>query len=145
VKPAICNENLKGNVTAFRQGKRDFNVQELNDIKLYLLKCKDHLENATFYEGSLLKYKVLSCFAEDFQDELLDHMLVRMNAAISIVVLLKDKKVVLKSNKDICNINLCKIATVLCDSACIESEDSVIEGKITQKFLKFTTQLKPCI
>ena len=41
MKPTICiNENVK----SYSEGKRDFSVSELNDIKLYLLKYKDQLE-----------------------------------------------------------------------------------------------------
>lgn len=144
MKPAICNNNLQANIKAFREGKRDFNPQELNDIKLYLLKYKDHLESTQFFTGSLQEYSVASCFANNFQEELLDHMINKLQAAISIVVVMDEKAVLLKLNKNICNINLCKLAKLLCDSDCIEPAENIVQGKLTEKFLKFTTKLSPC-
>ena len=92
MKPAICNNNLQANIKAFREGKRDFNPQELNDIKLYLLKYKDHLESTQFFTGSLQEYSVASCFANNFQEELLDHMINKLQAAISIVVVMDENR-----------------------------------------------------
>jgi hypothetical protein len=142
VKQAICNNNLKDKIKAFRGGVRDFDVSDLVAIKLYLSKYKDQLSNTQFFTGALQEYSVISCFAEEFHEELLNHMIKKLNAAIAIVVTLETKEVLIKTNKEACSINLCKLAQLLCDGDCIDSE--VAQGKLTEKFLKFTTKLTPC-
>ena len=146
MKNAICKDiDLRDRVEAFREGKRDFSVLELNEIKLYLLKYKDTLSTTQFYTGALQKYAVVSCFTEDFTEQLLSHMIYKLNAAIAIVVVLKDRKVLIRTNKKTCSINLCKLAQLLCDGDCINSKDEIAQGKLTGKFIKFTTKLTPCI
>jgi len=146
VNKTIWNESiLSENVKLFRGGKRDFSPQELNDIKLDLLKYKDCLSSTQFFEGSLKEYKVVSCFAENFHDELLTHILTKYNAAIAITVNLSEKKIVLKKNYETCSIDLCALAKLLCDGDCYETYSDLAFGKITEKFLKFTKTLTPCI
>jgi hypothetical protein len=145
VKPATCNDNLKASISAFRDGKRDFDVQELNDIKLFFLKYKDQLSTTQFFRGELQEYLVISCFADEFQEELLNHMIKKLCAAIAIVVSVKDKEVLIKTNKTVCNVNLCKLSQLLCDGNCIDESKEIAQGKLTEKFLKFTTKLTPCI
>lgn len=138
MKPAICiNDNIK----AYRTGKRDFSVSELNDIKLYLLKYKDQLENTQFFEGKIKNFKVVSCLAEEYHDELFSHIL--NNSAIAIIIAPQSKSVFFKKNDKICDIDLSKLASLLCDSTSIS--DGIAVGKFTAKFLNFTKTLKPCI
>jgi hypothetical protein len=110
-----------------------------------LLKYKDCLSSTQFFEGSLKEYKVVSCFAENFHDELLTHILTNYNAAIAITVNLSEKKIVLKKNYETCSIDLCALAKLLCDGDCYETYSDLAFGKITEKFLKFTKTLTPCI
>lgn len=140
MKPAICvNENVK----AYRQGKRDFSVSELNDIKLYLLKYKDQLEGTQFFEGKIKGFKVISCFAEEYHDELFSHILNISNTSIAIIINIQTKSVFLKKNDKICDIDLSKLARILCDGT--SSNNIVAAGKFTANFLNFTKTLKPCI
>jgi hypothetical protein len=144
VKPSNIDNKLKANIESFKKGKKDFSVQELNDIKLYLLKYKDALESTQFFEGNLKDNRVVSCFAEGFYDEILSHMLNKLNAAIAIVVVLTEKKILLKSNNNVCAINLCNLAKLLCDGDCINSSTDTAEGKITEKFLNLTKTFRQC-
>jgi len=138
VKPAICiNENVK----AYRQGKRDFSVNELNDIKLYLLKYKDQLANTQFFEGTIKDFKVVSCFAEEYHDELFSYIL--NSSAIAIIINIQTKSVLFKKNEKVCDIDLPKLASLLCDS--VGQDKNIAVGKFTAKFLNFTKTLKPCI
>lgn len=140
MKPTICiNENVK----SYREGRRDFSVSELNDIKLYLLRYKDQLENTKFFEGKIKDFKVVSCFAEEFHGELFRHILSINNTSIAIIIKLSTKSVLFKSNDKICDINLAKLANILCDGADLDGVTAV--GKFTAKFLNFTKTLKPCI
>lgn len=145
MKQAICNNNLKANIKTFCEGKRDFTPQELSDIKLYLLKYKDQLESTQFFSGSLQNYSVISCFTDDFYPEFFDHMINKLQAVIAIVVIIKTREVLLKINKEVCSLSVCKLAQILCNSDCTEPSEDIVKGKLTEKFLKFTTKLKPCI
>jgi hypothetical protein len=72
-------------------------------------------------------------------------MINKLNAAIAIVVILKNNEVLIRTNKKTCSVNLCKLAQLLCDGDCINTENETASGKLTDKFLKFTTKLTPCI
>ncbi len=139
------NSTLRHNVKAFRAGKRDFSVEELNNIKIYLLKFKEALSQTEFFEGILKEYKVISCFSESiYCDELFEHMCNKLNAAICIIVTLADKKVLLLRNHKICTIDLCTLAKLLCDGECENLSVDIAAGKVTEKFLKFTKTLQAC-
>jgi hypothetical protein len=139
-----ANNLLKENVREFRSGKRDFSVSELNDIKLYLLKYKDLLNDIVFYEGTLKDYKVISCFSDSYYEELFDHIFTKREAAIGIIVVLTEKKILLQRNDRICKIDLCALAKLLCDGDCLDLSANIAEGKITDKFLKFSKTLQAC-
>lgn len=140
MKPAIC---ISENVKAYRQGKRDFSVSELGDIKIYLLKYKEQLEHTQFFEGTIKDFKVISCFAEDYYEELFNHILNINHTCIAIIIKLSTKSVLFKKNDKICSIDLTKLANILCDGA--ELNDGTAVGKFTAQFLNFTKKLKPCI
>lgn len=135
---------LSEKVKLFKSGKRDFSPQELNDIKLDLLRYKDCLSSTQFFESTIKDFKVVSCFAESFHDELLTYILAKYSAAIAIIVSMGEKRIVLKKNNETCNINLCTLAKLLCDGDCYETYNDLAFGKITEKFLKFTKTLTPC-
>lgn len=133
--------SIVDNVRDYRKGKRDFSVIDLNNIKLYLLRYKDQLEKIQFFEGKIKNFKVVSCFAEEYHDELFTHIL--NNSAIAIIIKLQTKSVIFKKNDKICNIDLPKLAKLLCDGTGLS--DGTAVGKFTAKFLNFTKTLKPCI
>lgn len=138
MKPAT---SITDNVRDYRKGKRDFSAIELNGIKLYLLKYKDQLEKTQFFEGQIKNFRVVSCFAEEYHDELFTHIL--NNSAIAIIIKLQTKTVLFKKNDKICDIDLPKLANLLCDGTGLS--DGTAVGKFTAKFLNFTKTLKPCI
>ena len=138
------NYALKPKVDAFKKGERAFTTQELSDIKLYLLIYKDTLANTTFFTGSVKEQKVISCLAEDFYDDLFDHMLRKLAAAIAIIVIPSQKRIILKRNEKICNLNLCNLAKIICGGECDDLSDNIAEGVITKTFLNFTKTLSPC-
>lgn len=141
MKPAIC---VTENVKAYRQGKRDFSVSELGDIKLYFLKYKEQLENTQFFEGKIKNFKTVSCFAEDYHEELFNYILnSNNNTSIAIIIKLSTKSVLFKKNSKVCDIDLAKLASLLCDGAGLS--DGTAVGKFTAKFLTFTKTLTPCI
>ena len=145
MKTPTIDATLGNKVKPYRNGQPNFNAQDLNDIKIYLLKYKEQLQDTNFFCGNIIEFKVVSCFAETMKEELLEHMLKKYQSAIAIVVSLDEKSVYLQSCSEKCKINLCKLATKLCNSDCSEVDVGIIKGKITEKFLKFTTTLKPCI
>lgn len=137
------DKQLKQNARAFRRGKRDFTVRELSDIKLYLLRYKDCLDNTQFYEGTLKNFKVVSCFTDNFHEELLEFMIDKRDAAISIIVMLADKKVLFMKSQN-CSINLCDLAKILCDGECEDTTTSIAGGELNSTFMNFTKILTPC-
>lgn len=139
------NNILKANVHAYRAGKRDFSISELNEIKVYLLKLKELLATTVFFEGCIKDHKVISCFCETTShDELFAHMFNKLEAAIGLVVILSEKKVLLQRNQSKCSIDLCSLAKLLCDGDCEDLSVDIAAGKITEKFLKFSKTLQAC-
>ena len=137
------NKKIRDNAKALREGKKDFTVQELSDIKLYLQKYKDCLENIQIFEGSIKDQKVCSCFAEEFESELLDFLINKKSAGISIVVILSQKTVLFKKSET-CPINLCDLAKILCNGECVEETTNLAYGKLNETFLNFTKILTAC-
>jgi hypothetical protein len=137
-------KRIKANFKLYKNGKTDFSIEEFSDLKIYLLKYKDTLQTTLFYEGLLKEYKIVSCFAEQFYEELQEHMINKFGAAIVIVVLLKDKKIFFKKNPKTCSLDLCVLAKLLSDGGCVESTTNIAEGNITEKFLNLTKTFKPC-
>lgn len=141
----LCkNSNLKPKVDSFREGVREFTVQELSDIKLYLLTLKDTLTNTAFYTGTVKDQKVVSCFAEDFYEELLNHMIFKLDAKVAIIVILSQKRVILTRNSKTCTLDLCNLAKIICDGECDDASINFAEGTLTKTFLNFSKTLTPC-
>jgi len=139
------NSRLKRNLALYKSGKTDFTTEELSELKIYLLKLKDIVSTTEFFEGSLKSYKIVSCFAEDLFTELQDYMLKKFNADIAITVIIKERKILFKCDKERCKIDLCTLAKLLCDGNCIDETGAVAEGNITDKFLNLTKTFKQCI
>ncbi len=140
-----CSRNdIKLKADAFRRGERNFTVEELREIKLYLQRLKDYVNSIQFYEGTLKDMKVISCFAEDFYSELHTIILDKFSASIAILVVLAEKKVLIKKDTQTCKINLCDLAKIICSGDCDEETDSLAYGEITSTFLKFSQTLIPC-
>ena len=135
---------IRNKVEDFKNGKRDFEPTDLIDIKLYLQLYKDQLNNTEFFTGVIQKYKIVSCFADNFHDELHEYVFKDHAAAISIIVMIDNKEVYIKLNKSICNINICKFAQQLCNGDCIDVTESIAKGKLTDKFLRLSANLQPC-
>lgn len=137
------NKKLRDNAKALRGGKKDFSIQELSDIKLYLQQYKDCLENLQIFEGEIKNQRVCSCFSENFETELLEFLINKKGAAISIVVILS-QKAVLFMKSETCTINLCDLAKILCDGECVEATTNLAYGNINETFLNFTKILTAC-
>jgi MoaA/NifB/PqqE/SkfB family radical SAM enzyme len=75
-----------------------FAAEELNDIKLYISRYKDTIDNTNFFTGSIKEYKVVSCFAEDFYEELHSRMIKNFGADIAIIVILTERRIIFKKN-----------------------------------------------
>lgn len=139
------NIKVKRNLALYKSGKANLTTEELGELKLYLLKYKDIISTTEFFEGSLKDYKIVSCFAEDLFPELQNHMLQKLNADIAIVVIIKERKILFKCDKERCKIDLCTLAKLLCDGDCVDEAGSLAEGNITDKFLNLTKTFKQCI
>jgi len=138
------NDNLKSKISAYRKGERDFNVQELNDIKLYISRYKDTIDHTKIFVGSIKEFKVVSCFAEDFYEELHSRMINTYGADIAIIVILTEKRILFKKNSKTCDIDLCKLAQILSDGECDESTTDLAAGKLTDNFINLTKKFIEC-
>jgi hypothetical protein len=138
------NDNLKSKISAYRKGERDFSVQELNDIKLYISKYKDIIDNTKFFTGSIKEYKVVSCFAEDFYEEIHSRMINTLGADIAIIVVIAEKLILFRKNPKTCDIDLCKLAQILSDGECDESTTDLAAGKLTDNFINLTKKFIEC-
>ena len=72
-------------------------------------------------------------------------MIKKYNAHIAITVIIKERKILFKCNKEQCKIDLCTLAKLLCDGDCVDETGTVAEGNITDKFLNLTKTFKQCI
>ena len=134
-------DNIIINVKAYRNGERNFNVQELNEIKLYFLKYKDQLQSTEFFEGTLKGYKVVSCVATEYYSEFISCMLQQHAASIAIIVDPQANRVLFQKN-DTCSVDIYKLTDILCGGYLLL--DTIVVGKLTKPFLTFTKTLKPC-
>lgn len=134
---------LREKAKALREGKKDFTIQELSEIKLYLQQYKDCLENVQIFEGEIKGQKVCSCFAENYEYELLSFLISKRKAAISIIVILS-QQTVLFMKSETCELNLCELAKILCNGACIEATTNLAYGELNETFINFTKILTPC-
>lgn len=139
------NDNLKSKISAYRKGERDFNVQELNDIKLYISRYKDTIDHTKFFVGSIKEFKVVSCFAEDFYEELHSRMINTYGADIAIIVILTEKRILFKKNTKTCDIDLCKLAQILSDGECDETTTDLAAGKLTDNFINLSKKFIECL
>lgn len=139
------NDKLKSNLQSYREGCRDFSVQELNDIKLYISKYKECVDNTKFFTGNIKEFKVVSCLAESFFEELLSRMINNYAADIAIIVVASEKKVIYKKNSKTCKIDLCRLAYILSDGECDESSVELAGGNLTDNFIKLTKTFIQCI
>lgn len=139
------NNKLKSDIKDYRSGKRDFSIQELNEIKLYISKYKDVIDNTSFFTGLIKEYKVVSCFAEaNFYEELHSRMINNYGADIAIIVILSERRILFKKNNNTCKIDLCKLAQILSDGECDESSDDLAAGKLTDNFINLTKKFIQC-
>ena len=139
------NDKLKANISDYRNGRRDFSSQELNEIKLYICRYKDVIENTKFYAGAIKEYKVVSCFAEGFYEELHSRMINTYSADIAIIVILSDKKILFKKNSKTCSIDLCKLALIISNGECDETTTDLATGELTDSFINLTKKFIECL
>lgn len=125
-------------ISRYEEGFQPFNIQEQNAIKLYFNKLKDQLERAEYYSGTLKGYKVISCTADFGINEVAHQALKKFKADIVFIVMLNTQTISIRKNKDTCDINLAKLAELLCDGG---GHQYAAGGKITDKFLNFTKTL----
>lgn len=128
-------------IESFSGGIREFNVHELNTIKIYFKKYKQTVDEAEFFEGNLKGYKVISCVAHFAINEVAEYALKKYNADIAIIVILDANAVSFRKKVNTCSIKLNKLAEVLCDGG---GHEYASGGKITDNFLKLLHTLTPC-
>ncbi len=134
-------DELKNNIKAYRNGRRDFTIEELNRIKFYLLEYKDVLANTIFFKGTVKETNIISCFAEKFYEEFFSHMLEKLSADAAIIVNITANKVLFKKNETNTTVDICKLVKLLCDGECYKDKQHVAYGSITDNFVKFTKLL----
>lgn len=136
-KELTIHEKIK----AFRSDAIKLSEKDLNEIKIYLLEYKDTLNHTQFYEGIIKDDKIVSCFSETFQDELVQHIHTKYNATIALIVNLPAREVILSCNSSI--ISCTKLCTILFGEQYISNKKWFV-GTLTPNFLKLTQQLQPC-
>lgn len=129
-------------IDRFEKGFTNFTPLELNAIKLYFNKYKNAIESSQFYIGEVKGFKVVSTFADTAINEIAHYSLKKFSADISIVVNLNTKNVSFRKNKTTCNLPLDKLANALCDGG---GHEYAAGGKVTDKFVSFTKNLKLCL
>jgi len=125
-------------IDRFQGGLDEFNIQEQNAIKLYYNKLKEQLKTTTYYVGKIKNYKVISCCTDFAVNELAYFSLKKFNADIAFIVIPSTNRVSIRKNKNTCELDLSKLAELLCDGG---GHAYASGGKLTDKFLNFTKTL----
>ena len=135
------NPRVEKFIKEFYNGIREFNILELNAIKLAFNKLKDEIADLVFYFGDIKGYKVVSCFASGHcLNEIAHYALKKTQSDIAIVTILSSKSVSFRKKRD-CPVELNKLAKLLCDGG---GHAYAAGGKITETFLKYTKTLICC-
>ena len=133
--------SIKDDVAAYRKGKRDFSVDRLHEIKVYLLKLKDVISDCVVYKGRVKSTEFVGCIQEEFHSDLIDYIFKIYNPQVAFVVSPSRGIVIFKKDKN-STFNLCEFVKVICNSVCINEE--LATGTLTENFLKFTQTLTQC-
>ena len=128
-------------IIRYENGFQSFSILEQNAIRLAFNKLKDLSESCMYYTGNLKGFKVVSVMADHSINEIAHYAIKKHKADIGIVVNPSTQSVSFRKNKQTCNIDLSKLANLLCDGG---GHDYASGGKITDRFLKFTQSLIPC-
>jgi len=112
------------------------NVQSYDDADLD--KLKEQLKTTTYYVGKIKNYKVISCCTDFAVNELAYFSLKKFNADIAFIVIPSTNRVSIRKNKNTCELDLSKLAELLCDGG---GHAYASGGKLTDKFLNFTKTL----
>lgn len=125
----------------FYEGFAGFTKQETNIITEYITARDAAISNLQVFTGSvnISKQKVIitGTMGSRFVNDICDYLLKKHNTDIVFFVNTSSNHVSFRKNKP-CNINLAKLAEVLCNGG---GHEYAAGGKITEGFMEFTKQL----
>lgn len=128
-------------IERFYNGFNGFNAQENNIIKEYTTGRDSAISKLQVYSGKINISKqnltVAGTMGNRFVNDICDHLLKKYNADIVFFVNTSSNHISFRKNKT-CNVNLAKLANVLCEGG---GHEYAAGGKITEKFMEFTKQL----
>lgn len=128
-------------VERFYNGFNGFTVQEQNIIKEYITGRDNAITNSQIYTGSINISKqnllIAGTVGTRYVNDICDFLLKQHKADIVFFVNTNSNHVSFRKNKT-CNVNLAKLANLLCEGG---GHEYAAGGKITDKFMEFTKQL----
>lgn len=125
----------------FYEGFKGFNQLQQNAIVFYNKKLQEVIDNLQLYQGTIKEYKLMSCFCDTAHNDVAHYVLEKYKAGVVLLVNPKTQTVSFRKSKD-CKINLATLAEIICGEGA-GGHESAAGGKITDKFLIFTKNLKP--
>lgn len=128
-------------VERFYNGFNGFTAQEQNIIKEYITGRDSAIANSQIYTGSINISKqnllIAGTVGTRYVNDVCDFLLKQHKADIVFFVNTNSSHVSFRKNKT-CNVNLAKLANLLCEGG---GHEYAAGGKITDKFMEFTKQL----
>jgi hypothetical protein len=125
-------------VKRFWKGFDGFTTKEANLAGEFLKDIDNELESLTLYEGEFKGSKVLATFSKCAVNEIAKGILDNYETDVAMIVNTDTQYVSFRKSKD-SKADLKFIAENLCDGGGSENASG---GKMTQKFIEFTTKLK---
>jgi len=127
-------------INNFKDGYRQFTINEQNAVKLFFKQLKDQLQTTEYYRGNIKSYSVVSCFCNFAINEMAHFTLKKYNADIVILVNTVTNQVYFRKAKG-CTAALDVLANKLCGGG---GQEYAAAGRITDTFLNYTKLLTPC-
>jgi oligoribonuclease NrnB/cAMP/cGMP phosphodiesterase (DHH superfamily) len=127
-------------INDFKDGHRQFTINEQNAVKLFFKQLKDQLQTTEYYRGNIKSYSVVSCFCNFAINEMAHFTLKKYNADIVILVNTVTNQVYFRKAKG-CTAALDVLANKLCGGG---GQEYAAAGRITDTFLNYTKLLTPC-
>lgn len=131
-------------VEDYYEGFAPFDKFKQNTILLYKKHRKEYLDQLTPFIGQIeiegVNATVGAVFSEKYIQECCDFLLQERNVDIAIAVLLNQKRIAVRRNSNITNIDVSKFVQRIANGG---GHEAAAGGILTDEFIEFTKMLKP--
>jgi oligoribonuclease NrnB/cAMP/cGMP phosphodiesterase (DHH superfamily) len=138
------SKKVESFIEDYYQGFVPFDKFKQNTILLYKKHRKEYLDKLSpfigqiEFEGSLIN--VGAVFCNKYVSECCDYLFDRCNIDIAIAVLIEQKRIAVRRNSNITNIDVSKFVQRIASGG---GHEAAAGGNLTEEFMEFTKLLKP--